>query len=53
MAKANVAQVKKFFEEGSIRGKLTMADLKALKESNGGRDWDQLAEGIGDGTLTY
>lgn len=32
---------------------LTMAELKEFKAANGGRDYDQVAGGIVDGTLTY
>jgi len=52
MPKATLKQLREFFESDGGR-KLQMQELKDLKASNGGRDYDQVAEGIGDGTLTY
>jgi hypothetical protein len=47
--KANVKQVKEFFEaDGGSR--VSMQELKALKDAGG---YDAIAEGIGNGSLTY
>jgi hypothetical protein len=52
MAKATIKQVRDYFAaDGGTP--LKMDELKEFKASNGGRDYDQVAEGIGDGTLTY
>lgn len=52
MAKATLKQLREFFEADGGR-KLQMQELKDLKASNGGTDYDHIAEGIGNGTLTY
>jgi len=52
MAKATIAQLKAFFEADGGR-KISMAELKELKASRDGRDYDEVANGLGDGTLTY
>lgn len=49
MARATVKDLKAFFESDG-GAKVTMTELKALKDSGG---YDDVAEGIGDGTLTY
>ena len=49
MARATVKDLKAFFEANDGR-KVTMQELKDLKDSGG---YDAIAEGIGDGTLTY
>lgn len=49
MAKATVKEFFAFFEaDGGT--KPTMQELKALKDAGG---YDEIAEGIGNGTLTY
>lgn len=53
MARATITQLKAFFETNSVKGKITMNELKELKASRGGKDFDEIMEGIGDGTLTY
>lgn len=52
MAKAKVSEVKAFFEADGGR-KVTLPELKEIKASNGGTDYDDVAEGIGNGSLTY
>ena len=52
MAKATIKQLKEFFEADG-GAKVGMQELKDLKNANGGIDYDAIAEGIGDGTLTY
>lgn len=52
MAKATIAQLKEFFEANGGR-KVSMAELKELKAVNGGKDYDAIANGLGDDTLTY
>jgi hypothetical protein len=47
--KANVKAVKDFFEADGAR-KVSMQELKEVKDAGG---YDALAEGIGDGSLTY
>jgi len=49
--KANIKELKGFFEQGSR--KVSMAELKELKAGNDGQDYDDIAYGIGNGTLTY
>ena len=56
MAKAEMKEVREFFETGAK--KVTAADLMGLKRvaGPGGQelpDYDQVAEGIGDGSMTY
>jgi hypothetical protein len=46
MAKATIAQVKEFF------GGLANKEILELKKADA-NGWDQLATGIGDGSLTY
>lgn len=53
MAKATIAELKRFFETDSQRDKIKMEELKALKAGRDGKDYDDIANGIGDGTLTY
>jgi hypothetical protein len=50
--KAKPAEIKEFFEKDSIRGKVTLTDLKNLK-ADGGKDYDDIAFGIGNDSLTY
>lgn len=52
MAKATIKELKAFFETDGGE-KISMQELKDLKGANDGRDYDQIANGIGDGTLTY
>lgn len=52
MAKATIAQLKEFFEGNGGR-KVSMTELKELKASREGKDYDLIANGIGDETLTY
>jgi hypothetical protein len=52
MAKATIKQLKEFFEADG-GAKVGMQELKELKASRDGRDYDDIANGIGDGTLTY
>jgi len=47
MARATVKMVKDFFPG------VTVQELRDLKAMNDGRDYDEIFEGIGDGTLTY
>jgi hypothetical protein len=49
MAKATLREVREFFEVGGAP-KISMQELKDLKNSGG---YDEIAEGIGNGTLTY
>lgn len=49
--RATVRQLRDFFEASGGR-KVTMRELKDLKAGDG-RDYDHLATGIGNGTLTY
>lgn len=49
MAKATLKEVREFFEANGAR-KISMQELKELKNSGG---YDDIAEGIGNGTLTY
>lgn len=52
MAKATIKELKAFFEaDGGT--KIEMKELKDLKASRDGADYNELANGIGDGTLTY
>lgn len=54
MAKAKPNEVKAYFEEGSR--KVETKEILRLKKSADGQDlpdYDQIAEGIGNGTLTY
>lgn len=48
--RATPKQIRDYFGEGSHP--VTLGELKALKE-NGGTDYDQIAVGLGNGTLTY
>lgn len=50
--KAGPKQVREFFEAGSAK-KVTTAELMELKKVDGGKAYEQIAVGIGDGTLTY
>lgn len=52
MARATITAIQAFFtaDGGS---KLTMQELKDLKVSRDGKDYEDIANGIGDGTLTY
>jgi len=54
--KASPAEVRAFFEEGGAR-KVGARELIALKKDpetgDPIPDYDQIAEGIGDGSLTY
>lgn len=52
MPKATLKMVRDFFAANGGTP-LKMEELKEIKASNGGLDYDQIAEGIGDGTLTY
>jgi hypothetical protein len=52
MAKATVSELKKYFESDGGR-KVTLLELKELKASNNGSDYDAIANGIGDASLTY
>lgn len=52
MAKATIKQLKDFFEADGAP-KISMAELKDLKASRDGKDFDQIANGIGDQTFTY
>jgi hypothetical protein len=47
--KAKPAEIKALFEKDSIRGKVALTDLKNLKA----KDYDDIAFGIGNGSLTY
>jgi hypothetical protein len=53
--KADLTTVRKFFEEGGQ--KISAAELMALKKDKDADeklpDYDQIAMGIGDGTLNY
>lgn len=49
MARATVKDLKAFFEADGGR-KITMTELKELKDAGG---YDSIADGIGDGSLTY
>ena len=54
--KASVPEVKAYFAEGENGLALTAKDLIALKKAEGvahATAYDDLAFGIGDGTLTY
>lgn len=56
MAKATVPQVKAFFGEGENGKAVTARDLIDLKKCEGKTHptaYDDLAEGIGDGSLNY
>lgn len=56
MAKATVPEVKAFFSEGDTGKAVTARDLIDLKKTPGvhfASAYDDLAEGIGDGSLTY
>lgn len=48
--RATVKQIKDFFEADGGR-KVSMQELKDLKANP--KDYDDLANGIGDGSLTY
>lgn len=52
MPRAAIKDIQAFFiaDGGS---KLTMQELKDLKVSRDGKDYEDIATGIGDGTLTY
>lgn len=50
MEKATIKQVREFFESNGTP-KITMAELKELKANQ--KDYDDIAYGIGNGTLTY
>jgi hypothetical protein len=53
--KATIKQLKEFFEEGN-GPKVEITELKALKKDAAGGDlpdYDDIAYGIGNGTLTY
>ncbi len=52
MAKASIKDLKAFFEADG-GAPIKMQELKDLKASNAGKDYDDIANGIGDGTLTY
>ena len=52
MAKASIKDMKAFFESDGGR-KITLPELKELKESRGGDDFSDIANGIGDSSLTY
>jgi hypothetical protein len=52
MAKATIKELKGYFEADG-GPKVSMQELKELKQSNDGQDYNQIAEGIGDGTETY
>lgn len=50
--KATPKQVRDFFSaDGGTP--VTTAELMELKKSNGGTDYNEVAEGIGNDTLTY
>jgi len=57
--KASVPEVKAYFAAGDNGAAITAKDLIALKRAPGAEDsgnataYDDLAFGIGDGTLTY
>lgn len=52
MARAAIKDIQAFFQlDGG--SKLTMQELKDLKVSRDGKDYEDIANGIGDGTLTY
>lgn len=52
MTKATLTEVRNYFKaDGGTP--LRMEELKEFKAVNGGKDYDQIAEGIGNGTLTY
>jgi len=50
--KASINEVKAFFEADGGR-KVQMAELKDLKTGHEGKDYDDIALGIGNGSLTY
>lgn len=56
MAKASPKEVKEFFEANGGR-KVGATEIMALKKDPATKkdlpDYDQIAEGIGDGSLTY
>lgn len=52
MARATIAIIQAFFIADGGK-KLTMQELKDLKVSRDGKDYEDIANGIGDGTLTY
>lgn len=52
MAKATIKQLQEFFQANG-GSKVTMQELKDLKASRDGRDYDEIANGLGAGTLTY
>lgn len=56
MARATAKTVREFFESGENGRKVSLTEFKALKESDGiseDNGYGDLAEGIGNGTLTY
>lgn len=50
MTRATVKAVKDFFESGDSGRKVSMTELKDLKNADG---YDAIADGIGDETFTY
>lgn len=50
--KCSVKEFREFFESNGGR-KVTMTELKEIKASEGGSDYDAIAFGIGNGSLTY
>lgn len=50
--KASIKEIKAYFEAGD-GPKVGMQELKDLKTSNGGADYDQIAYGLGNGSETY
>lgn len=57
--RASVKDMKIFFEAGpnhtpdGLPKKVKLTEMTELKASNGGKDFDHIANGIGNGTLTY
>lgn len=50
--KSALTKVREYFKaDGGTP--LTMAELKEIKAADGGKHWNQLAEGIENGSLTY
>jgi len=50
--KSTLTQVREYFKaDGGTP--LSMAELKEIKDADGGKHWEQLTEGITNGTLTY
>lgn len=54
--RATPAEIRDYFGPGTDGKLVTLQELKALKEAPDGtkrEDYSQIADGIGDGTLTY